>query len=348
MPQPAKTLHLRADAEGIAHAAALLGEGLAVAIPTETVYGLAADARRTDAVARIYAAKGRPSYNPLIVHVSGIDEAATYARLDAPARAVADAFWPGPLTLVLPLRDQAGKAGAGGAAAAVAGMGADTRLADRVTAGLGTVALRAPAHPVARAVLAAFGGPLAAPSANPSGRISPTEAAHVLDPATGLAGRIAAVLDAGPCAVGVESTILGWQADGTPVILRPGGITGAELAEVLGRPVGLASHAPAPDAPLSPGQLSSHYAPSVPLRLEAGGPRAGETYIGFGPSDGLTLSARGDLAEAAARLFSVLRQADAQGLPIAVAPIPREGVGLAINDRLARAAAPRPDPAADA
>lgn len=315
------TLHLHADAQGIARAAALLAEGRAVAIPTETVYGLAADARRAEAVARIYAAKGRPSHNPLIVHVSGMEQARELAAFDAEAEAVAAAFWPGPLTLVLPLR-----AGSG--------------LAPAVTAGGASVALRWPAHPVAQAVLRAFGGVLAAPSANPSGRISPTTAAHVLDPDSGLAGRIAAVVDAGPCPVGLESTILGWQA-GRPVILRPGGITAEALAKVLGRPV--ARIAGSDDsAPVAPGMLSSHYAPRAPLRLNAEAPRPGEVHIGFGAIAGdLSLSPSGDLAEAAATLFDCLRRADALGRPIAVAPIPAEGLGAAINDRLARAAAPR-------
>ncbi len=317
----AATLRLNADPEGIARAAALLAGGEAVAIPTETVYGLAADARRPEAVARIYAAKGRPAHNPLIVHVSGIEQARELAQFDAQAEAVAAAFWPGPLTLVLPLR-------AGGG------------LAPAVTAGGTRVALRMPAHEVAQAVLRAFGGVLAAPSANPSGRISPTTAAHVLDPENGLAGRIAAVVDAGPCPVGLESTILGWEA-GRPLILRPGGITAEALARALGRPVARAT-APDDAAPVAPGMLSSHYAPRAPVRLNAEVPRAGEVHIGFGAVAGeLNLSPAGDLAEAAANLFDCLRRADALGRPIAVAPIPAEGVGVAINDRLARAAAPR-------
>ncbi len=317
---PPATIRLNPDPEGIARAAALLAGGQAVAIPTETVYGLAADARRAEAVARIYAAKGRPAHNPLIVHVSSLAQARELAVFDAAAEAAAAAFWPGPLTLVLPLR-------------------ADSGLAPAVTAGGDRVALRWPAHPVAGAILRAFGGVLAAPSANPSGRISPTTAAHVLDPQNGLSGRIAAVVDAGPCAVGLESTILGWEA-GRPVILRPGGITGDALARVLGP---LATVRTTEDAaPVAPGMLSSHYAPRAPVRLNAQGPRAGEAYIGFGPGGGdLNLSPAGSLEEAAANLFDCLRRADALGLPIAVAPIPAEGVGAAINDRLARAAAPR-------
>ena len=320
MDQAETTQHLAADAQGIARAAALLARGLAVAIPTETVYGLAADARDAQAVARIYAAKGRPSHNPLIVHVAGVDQARVLARFTPQAEALAAAFWPGPLTLVLP-------------------MALDAGLAPAVTAGGGSVALRLPAHPVAQAVLAAFGGPLAAPSANPSGRISPTSAAHVLDPQTGLMGRIAAVVDAGPCPVGLESTILGWNAAGAPLILRPGGIPAAALEQVLGRAVGRAGTDDT--APVAPGMLSSHYAPNASLRLNAA-PHAGETFIGFGPGKGdLNLSPSGDLAEAAANLFDTLRRADALGRPIAVAPIPTEGIGAAINDRLSRAAAPR-------
>ncbi|WP_347266956.1 L-threonylcarbamoyladenylate synthase [Paracoccus sp. (in: a-proteobacteria)] len=315
-----QTLVLFPDAEGLAGAAALLAAGELVAMPTETVYGLAGDARNARAVARIYEAKGRPSFNPLIVHLPDLEAAERIAHFDAPARALAQAFWPGALTLVLPLRQDAGIAGL-------------------VTAGHDTVAIRVPAHPAAQALLRAFGEPLAAPSANPSGRISPTTAGHVADPDTGLGGRIAAVLDAGPCAVGVESTIIGWDA-GRPMLLRPGGIAAEAVAAVLGRaPVPPALHDRAPN---SPGQLSSHYAPRASLRLEALGARPGEVLIGFGPVAGeMTLSASGDLAEAAARLFDLLRQADALGRPIAVAPVPGHGLGAAINDRLRRAAAPR-------
>ena len=320
-PLPTDTIRLHTDEPGIARAASLLAAGQAVAIPTETVYGLAADARQPQAVARIYAAKGRPAHNPLIVHVSSIEQARELGQFNAGAEAVAAAFWPGPLTLVLPLR-----AGAG--------------LAPAVTAGGDSVAIRFPAHPVAQAILRAFGGVVAAPSANPSGRISPTTAAHVLDPENGLSGRIAAVVDAGPCAVGLESTILGWNG-GRPTILRPGAITAEALARTLGQPVG---RGPASDdaAPVAPGMLSSHYAPRVPVRLNAQTARADETFIGFGAVAGdLSLSPAGDLAEAAANLFDCLRRADALGRPIAVAPIPTEGLGAAINDRLTRAAAPR-------
>ncbi|WP_415391778.1 L-threonylcarbamoyladenylate synthase [Paracoccus sp. SJTW-4] len=314
------TLTLRPDASGIARAARLLAEGGTVALPTETVYGLAANARDGAAVARIYQAKGRPSFNPLIVHCADMAAAARIGRLEGEAETLARAFWPGPLTLVVPLRADAGIAGI-------------------VTAGLDSVGLRVPAHKLAQAVLRDSGLALAMPSANASGRISPTTAAHVLDPEGGLAGRIAAVLDGGACPVGVESTIIGWR-DGAAVLLRPGGIAAEAVESVLGHP--LARAAVGGDKPDSPGQLLSHYAPAAPVRLGAQTARAGETLIGFGPVAGdLTLSASGDLAEAAARLFDTLRAADRRGLPIAVAPIPAQGLGLAINDRLARAAAPR-------
>lgn len=320
---------LTADAEGIARAAALLAAGEPVAIPTETVYGLAADARDATAVARVYAAKGRPAFNPLIVHLADLAAAERVAHFDEDARALAGAFWPGPLTLVLPLR-------------------ADAGIAALVTAGLDSVALRVPAHPVARAVLDAFGGPLAAPSANPSGRVSPTRAAHVLDAETGLGGRIAAVLDGGACPVGVESTILGRNADGGWQLLRPGGLPVEAIAEALGRapaPPATRQATGATGAVTSPGQLASHYAPRAALRVGAEAPRSGETWIGFGAQgDELSLSPTGDLVEAAARLFDLLRQADALGRPIAVARIPDHGLGAAINDRLRRAATP-PHPA---
>lgn len=312
------TLRLPADPAGIAKAARLLAAGETVAIPTETVYGLAADATNGEAVARIYAAKGRPSFNPLIVHVLDLAAALRIADFQPEALALAQAFWPGALTLVLPLRPDAG-------------------IASLVTAGLPTIALRVPAHPTAQAVLAAT-GPLAAPSANASGRISPTSAEHVLDPEGGLDGRIAAVLDAGPCAVGVESTIVGWPG-GTATLLRPGGIPAEAIAAALGTP--LAHHAGDPAAPSAPGQLTSHYAPKSALRLDATDPQPNETHLAFGAPGPLSLSPTGDLTEAAARLFDLLRRADAQGRPISVAPIPDRGLGAAINDRLRRAAAPR-------
>ncbi|WP_295047869.1 L-threonylcarbamoyladenylate synthase [uncultured Paracoccus sp.] len=313
-----QTERLRPDPTGIARAAELLAAGQVVAIPTETVYGLAGDARNGQAVAAIYQAKGRPSFNPLIVHVPDQESARTVADVPPQAQALAAAFWPGALTLVLPLR-------------------ADAGIASLVTAGLDTVAIRVPAHPVAQALLRRT-GPLAAPSANASGRISPTRADHVLDPDGGLDGRIAAVLDAGPCPVGLESTIIGW-ADGRAVLLRPGGIPAESIAAMLGAP--LAGHQGDPTAPNAPGQLTSHYAPNAPLRLNAATPAPGETHVTFAAPGPFSLSESGDLAQAAARLFDTLRRADRQGRPIAVAPIPDHGLGAAINDRLRRAAAPR-------
>ncbi|MDX5349118.1 MAG: threonylcarbamoyl-AMP synthase [Paracoccaceae bacterium] len=309
---------LAPDDAGIARAARLLAEGELVAFPTETVYGLGGDARSDRAVAGIYAAKGRPSFNPLIVHLPDLAAVDRYARVGPKARALAQAFWPGPLTLVLPLRDGAG-------------------LSPLVTAGLPTVAIRVPAHPLAQRLLRAFGGPVAAPSANPSGRVSPTRADHVLD---GLSGRIAAVLDGGPCAVGLESTIV--LADPDPVLLRPGGVPVEAMAAVLGQPLATGGDAQKPSAP---GQLASHYAPEAGVRLNATTAAPGEVLVGFGPVKGaLTLSDSGDLVEAAARLFDILRQADRLAGPggrIAFAPVPQTGLGLAINDRLRRAAAPR-------
>jgi L-threonylcarbamoyladenylate synthase len=315
------TVTLSATDRGLRAAAGILRAGGLVAFPTETVYGLGADARDDRAVAGIFAAKGRPAFNPLIVHVADTAAAAALAALPPPAAALADVFWPGPLTLVLPLRPGAG-------------------LAARTTAGLPTVGLRVPAHALARRLIAAFGGPLAAPSANRSGEVSPTTAGHVRD---GLGGRIAAVLDGGPCPVGLESTIVGFQDD-APVLLRPGGLPAEDIEAVLGRALAL----PVGTAITAPGQLRSHYAPRAALRLDATTPLAGEVRIGFGPDDAarLNLSPAGDLGQAAARLFALLREADAlaAGLGatgIAVAPVPRTGLGLAINDRLTRAAAPR-------
>ncbi len=310
-------LILPPDAAGIARAAAILTAGGLVAFPTETVYGLGADARSDRAVARVFDAKGRPRFNPLIVHLADLAAVERMAEVPEAARRLAQAFWPGPLTLVLRLGPQAG-------------------LSPLVTAGLPTVAVRVPAHPVAQALLAAFGGPVAAPSANPSGRISPTRAEHVME---GLGERIDAVIDGGACAVGLESTIL--ALDPRPTILRPGGVPAEALARVLGR-------APAEGAdaarPTAPGQLASHYAPRVALRLGAGAPRPGESFLGFGPGPPATvnLSPSGDLVEAAASLFRALHELDRLGRPVAVAPIPEEGLGRAINDRLRRAAAPRP------
>lgn len=289
----------------IAEAAAVIRAGGCVAVPTETVYGLAADATDSAAVAGIYAAKGRPSFNPLIVHVPDLAAAEAIARFDDAARALATRFWPGPLTLVLPLR-------------------ADAGIAGLVTAGLDTVAVRVPAHRAMQALLATCGRPLAAPSANASGTISPTRAAHV---ARSLAERIPLVIDDGATPAGIESTIvMGGE------ILRPGPLT----AEMLGlKPVEAQD-----GAIVAPGQLASHYAPAKPLRLNATHARAGEWLIGFGPVAGDdTLSASGDLTEAAARLFDALHRADAGGAAaIAVAPVPEDGLGAAINDRLRRAA----------
>lgn len=313
---------LRPDAAGFARAADLLRAGELVAFPTETVYGLGGDARSDRAVARIFEAKGRPRFNPLIVHLPDLQAARQIAVFDPLAERVAQAFWPGPLTLVLPLCPDAG-------------------LSDLVTAGLPTVAIRVPAHPVAQALLRAFGGPLAAPSANPSGKVSPTRAAHV---AEGLSGRIAGILDGGACGVGVESTILSLDP---PQLLRPGGIPAEALEDCLGQTLTTGGDAAKPNAP---GQLVSHYAPGAAVRLLAESVTAEEVWLGFGPrcaGADLNLSPNGDLVEAAANLFTFLREADriatATGRPrIAVAPIPERGLGRAINDRLRRAAAPRP------
>lgn len=315
-----ETTVLPPDAAGVARAADVLRADGLVALPTETVYGLAGDARSDLAVARIFEAKGRPRFNPLIVHVPDVVAAEAVAVLDDRARNLAAAFWPGPLTLVLPVREAAG-------------------LSPLVTAGLDSVAVRVPAHPLAQALLRAFGGPVAAPSANPSGKVSPTTCAHVME---GLSGRIEAVLDGGACAVGVESSILGLT--GEAVLLRPGGLPVEALEAVLGAPVALRDEA----APVTaPGQLSSHYAPEARVRLDAVQPRPEEVWVGFGPACAgapLWLSESGDLVEAAARLFAVLREADRLAGPggaIAFAPVPEAGLGRAINDRLRRAAAPR-------
>lgn len=306
------------DAAGLARAAQILRAGELLAFPTETVYGLGGDARSDMAVAAIFAAKGRPRFNPLIVHVPDLAAAQRHGLFDAQALALAGAFWPGPLTLVLPLR-------------------ADAGLSALVTAELPTVAIRVPAHPLAQALLREFGGPLAAPSANPSGRVSPTQASHVLQ---GLAGRIAGVLDGGACTVGVESTILG-LAD-SPRLLRPGGLPLEALEAALGHAIATGAVAGAITAP---GQLASHYAPTAHVRLDVMTPDSGEVFVGFGRVGGdLNLSASGDLTEAAAALFDMLRRADALAGPggrIAFAPVPETGLGRAINDRLRRAAAPR-------
>jgi L-threonylcarbamoyladenylate synthase len=309
--------------EAVAEAARLIAEGQPVAVPTETVYGLAADATNAVAVARIYAAKGRPSFNPLIVHVADLAAARKLAVFDQRALALAAAFWPGPLTLVLPRRPRA-------------------PIAALVTAGLDTIAIRVPAHRAMRALLAATGKPLAAPSANASGSISPTRAQHVLD---SLGGRIALIVDDGATERGLESTIVR-EVFGMTRILRQGPITSAMLRRALGGDLApverFDTHIDQPGTIEAPGQLSSHYAPRKPLRIDA--PRGGEDewMIGFGATTGDdTLSTTGDLEEAATRLFAALHRADASPKArIAVAPVPDEGIGAAINDRLRRAAHP--------
>lgn len=304
---------------GIAQAVAALQAGLPIGLPTETVYGLAADAGNGEALARIFDAKQRPRFNPLICHILGLREAEEIGVFNTPARQLAARFWPGPLTLVVPRR-------------------ADAAIHDLATAGLDSIALRAPAHPVARQVLAAFGKPVAAPSANRSGRLSPTRAAHVL---ADLGQAVALILDGGPCAVGLESTVVEPTGDAL-YVLRPGTVTDAMLAEATGLPV-----KPATGAIKSPGQLASHYAPTAPVRLNAQQPAAGEAMLGFGPVAGdVNLSPTGDLVEAAANLFAMLHALDERRpAAIAIAPIPQEGLGKAINDRLMRAAQPRNDTA---
>jgi L-threonylcarbamoyladenylate synthase len=311
-----KTRRLPVDPSGIAAAAQIWRDGGLVALPTETVYGLGADACNDTAVAQIYAAKGRPSFNPLIVHVSDVAAAEKYCVFNDDACMLAQAFWPGALTLVLPIRSESG-------------------ISKLVTAGLDTLAVRVPDHSLAHDALVVFDGPIAAPSANLSGRISPTTVDHVL---AGLDGRINAVFDGGACPVGVESTIV--SCVGEPALLRAGGVPVEALMACLGRPLVQSED---PKTPQAPGQLASHYAPRGSVRLNATDLHPGEVLLGFG-HDGaaLTLSASGDLVEAAARLFDCLHQLDQMGaMQIAVSPIPDKGLGLAINDRLKRAAAPR-------
>lgn len=312
----ARTQIFQPDANGLTQAASVLANGGLVAFPTETVYGLGVDARNSDAVARLYAAKGRPSFNPLIVHVSSIAAAEALVTFDDTARHLANAFWPGALTLVLPLR-------------------ADVGISPLVTAGLETLAIRMPDHVVASGVLTAFDGPIAAPSANPSGQVSPTSARHVTDH---LMGRIDGVVDGGTCAVGVESTIVATQP--IPTLLRAGGVPAEAIARALGGDLARAGETA---APTSPGQLASHYAPKGHVRLNVENPETGETLLGFGDVGGaVNLSKSGDLIEAAANLFDALHQLNALGAErIAVSPIPDHGLGAAINDRLRRAAAPR-------
>ncbi len=301
----------------IARAVEILLAGGLVAFPTETVYGLGADAANPNAVARIFEAKGRPRFNPLIAHIAGLAEAEAHARLHPAARALAEQFWPGPLTIVAPRK-------------------AESSIAELACAGLSTVALRAPAHPVARELIAAFGKPIVAPSANRSGHVSATTAQHVADD---LGNRVDLILDAGPTPIGLESTIVAIDDEGAATLLRAGAIPRADVESITG-PLA----APQDGAIASPGMLESHYAPRARLRLDAA-PREGEAYLAFGapaPANGLTLSASGDLVEAAANLYACLRALDASGArAIAVAPIPAHGLGEAIRDRLMRAAAPR-------
>jgi L-threonylcarbamoyladenylate synthase len=299
----------------IDEAARLIREGFTVAVPTETVYGLAADATNADAVARIYEAKGRPSFNPLIVHVRDLAQAERLGVFSAAARAAATAYWPGALTLVVPHRPDSG-------------------VAEAVTAGLPTIALRCPQHPAMQALLAAGERPLAAPSANPSGSISPTSCDHVV---AGLWGKVPLVIDGGRTEHGIESTIVGFLGDKVR-LLRPGPIPFEEIAALASL-----SESGGSDRIESPGQLPSHYAPTKPLRLEAIEAEPDEWLIGLGAVAGHdTLSARGDLKEAASRLFHALHRAEASAKKrIAVAPVPERGIGVAINDRLRRAAAPR-------
>ena len=303
----------------IAAAATALREGRLVAFPTETVYGLGADATNGEAVARVYAAKGRPSFNPLIAHVADTEAAFALGHFTPEAKALAHAFWPGPLSLVVPRR-------------------ADCPVSLLASSGQDSIAIRVPSHSMALDLLRATGRPVVAPSANPSGRISPTTADHVR---RHLKDKVAMVLDGGRCKVGVESSVVSFLDDG-PKLLRQGGVTRAEIEKVLGHPIAVESHSARPHAP---GQLVSHYAPHAELRLNADAPREGEAYLGFGPLHAhgpFTLSARGDLVEAASNLFRLLHEIDATGVSrIAVAPVPHHGLGEAINDRLLRAAAPR-------
>jgi L-threonylcarbamoyladenylate synthase len=312
-----------------ADAARTLRDGGLVAFPTETVYGLGADAANAEAIARLYQAKGRPAFNPLIAHVSDREAAQRIARFDATALALAEAFWPGPLTLVLPKAPHC-------------------PVADLATAGLDTVAIRVPAHPVARDILRGLGGAIVAPSANLSGHVSPTTAAHVQ---SDLAGRIDLIVDGGPVAVGVESTIVGCFE--TPMLLRPGGVPRAAIERVLGRPLLRPPEDPEADSdqPLAPGMLASHYAPRTRVRLNAINIAPGEALLAFGSTMPagfdkaaavMNLSERGDPTEAAANLFGYLRALDdKQALAIAVMPVPDDGLGEAINDRLRRAAVPQ-------
>ncbi len=311
-----QTVVLEANAQGLGTASSLLSNGNLVAFPTETVYGLGADARNDAAVARIYEAKGRPSFNPLIAHLASVELAEEFVVFDEVARQLAAAFWPGALTLVLPLK-------------------ADSPISKLVTAGLPTLAVRVPDHPFASDLLRRFGGPVAAPSANPSGRVSPTIPAHVL---AGLDGRIGAVIDGGACPVGLESAIV--SCGDRPMLLRAGGIPVEAIEAALGQSLETAE---TPDQPIAPGQLQSHYAPMGSVRLNAVRTEPGEVLLGFGQVEAeLNLSRSGDLTEAASNLFGMLHKLDEiKAKRIAVSPIPDHGLGAAINDRLRRAAAPR-------
>lgn len=307
------------DAMGLTAAADVLGSGGLVAFPTETVYGLGVDACNTDAVARVFAAKGRPSFNPLIVHVASLAAAEALVEFDDAARGLAQAFWPGALTLVLPLK-------------------AGSEISPLVSAGLTTLAVRVPDHDLAHQLMAAFDGPIAAPSANPSGEVSPTSFAHVRNQ---MSGRIEGIIKGGVCGVGLESTIVATQPVAT--LLRAGGVPSEVIEAALGYDLARAGETA---APTSPGQLASHYAPKGTVRLNADDLENGEVLLGFGAVDAaVNLSATGDLVEAAANLFDALHQLNALGAEkIAVSPIPEHGLGRAINDRLRRAAAPRKVP----
>ena len=313
-----KTENLDADDIGLTRAANLLQSGKLVAFPTETVYGLGADATNDIAVARIFAAKGRPNFNPLIVHVPSLLVAHEIAVFDETAERLAATFWPGSLTLVLPLKP-------------------DANISALVSAGLKTIAIRVPDHPLAQTLLSLTGRPVAAPSANPSGKISPTTAIHVT---RNLKGTIDAVLDGGPCAVGLESTIVTTIPEAT--LLRPGGLPSEAIETCLGTPLATRQQSSVLNAP---GQLASHYAPNANMRLNVTSPAPDETLLGFGPVEAaLNLSASSDLVEAAANLFGHLHILDQTATSIAVSPIPDHGLGRAINDRLKRAAAPRKAP----
>jgi L-threonylcarbamoyladenylate synthase len=327
MTAPPGTRLLGTDAAAIEAAARCLAAGGLVAFPTETVYGLGADAADSRAVARLYEAKGRPAFNPLIAHVTDVGAARKLARFDADAGRLAEEFWPGPLTLVLPKAE-------------------GCPIAELATAGLDTVAVRVPQHPAAQNILAAFGKPIVAPSANRSGHVSPTQAAHVL---ADLRGRVDLIIDGGATPVGIESSVV--ACIGVPALLRPGGVPREAIERALGRPLAQPSRpvdaAAGGAAPAAPGMLPAHYAPHTPLRLDVADVAPGEVLLAFGPllaagadqaARVLNLSPGGDLVEAAANLFSHLRSLDAAAAPrIAVMPVPHSGLGEAINDRLQRA-----------